>query len=115
MSTEFPQVPNEPDDQPDDSRRESNFPGTLLRFVGMLTIVGVIMYAAVFEDWNLSTEELVALIVIGLLGGAAHFAGRKLAPGNICTEIPDLATPTLEKIVLDMHTKEILIVTYIKE
>jgi len=82
MPTNSPQIPNEPDDDPQVTQDGTHFGGRFLRFAGMLVIVGVIMYAGVFEDWRLSGGELGVLLVIGLAGVATHFAGRKLAPGE---------------------------------
>jgi len=84
MSTDSPQIPNEPNepnDEPHVTRDDTYFGGRILRFVGMLVMVGVIMYAGIFEDWRLSGDEIAVLLVIGLAGAATHFAGRKLAPG----------------------------------
>ena len=82
MPAESPQIPNEPDDEPRVTQNDTHFGGRFLRFIGMLLIVGVIMFAGFLNHWRVSGSEFGVLLVIGLAGAAAHFTGRKLAPGK---------------------------------
>ena len=82
MSTDSPKIPSEPDDEPQVTQDDTHFGGRILRFVGMLVIIGTIMYAGFIKGWRISGGELGVLLAFGLAGAAMHFAGRKLTPGK---------------------------------
>jgi hypothetical protein len=79
QAEDSPEVPYEPDDDPQVTQGSTSFAGRFLRFAGMIIIVAVILFAVVF--WQ-EPVAFFGLLVIGLVGAAMHYKGRKLAPGK---------------------------------
>ena len=66
-------------DNPDTTQNAPSFGGQLLRFAGMTIIVAVILLALFFLQ---EPAVLIGLLVVGSVGAAMHYKGRKLAPGK---------------------------------
>lgn len=66
-------------DDPQTTQGTPSFGGRLLRFAGMGLIVAAIIFSMIaWEEPGL----LIGCLVIGLVGAAMHYKGRKLAPGK---------------------------------
>ncbi len=66
-------------DAPQTKQVAPSFGGRILRFAGMGIIITAILFSMfAWEEPGL----LIGCLVIGLVGGAMHYKGRKLAPGK---------------------------------
>jgi len=88
MSSDLPHEPEQPESVSTDMPRDDEevrsgyrFLGLCLRFLGMFLIVAaIVVWFALWRNF-----EPGAYLLIGLVGAAAHFAGRKISPGSAGT------------------------------